>query len=114
MIPILIQICGHNVGFQIEVQVFRSKECEHTDMLNRFGQCQLGQRLTAIESVSAYVGNSFRQRQIGQAFAKTECKVVYVGHLSVAPINSGQLIHALKAMCLHACQSTSLFKSNIL
>ena len=112
VIPVLIQICGHGGSGQIKIQIACTKERKTSDMLYRSRQGQLGQRLTAIERVSAHVGHGFGQSQGRQALTETESKVINIGYLSIAPIDGGQLIHTLKAVCLHACQRTALLKGD--
>ena len=112
VIPVFIQICGHGISAQIEIQILGTKECKHTNMFHLYRQCQLGERLTAKECISTHVDHGLGQRQIGKTFTETERKVVNVSDLCISPVNFRQFIHALKTVCLYAGERTSLLKGN--
>ena len=109
-VPIFLQIQRQSVAYKVNVEFFRAVEGIPSDIFDRFGQIEAGERGTTVEGVPSDVFHGGRKRDVGQFFIVTESIIVDVRDFCVAEIHALQIAHAFQPVRLNARERAALFK----
>ena len=114
VVPVFVKILGHTVSSKIEIKLICSKERIAAYMFYIYRNRKLRKALTAIESISANIGQRFGECNARNTFAESEGKVIYIYQLRVTEIDACEVIHTFKGVRLNAGKRSSVIEGNAL